>query len=206
MGWLVPRTARGGPGESAFTFSCRCSSESRPGYYHLQDTSSSYGSVGCLHPQRHRLEGFQDKVFHQHIEDKEHFTESIQESLPTNEHLHRKFPGKSASCPRCGNVPVDRDHVIKCQHSAAWQESTLAVLEKKCVDLCSRPGLLDILLTTLSRWMKDLPPLEAKHYPAVYHGVIRTQTMIGWRHVFSDVCPKSGPSYRMIFSVTVKLH
>lgn len=127
----------------------------------------------------------QDEVFHRHIEDKQLFTDFIQESLPTNEHVHRKIPTESAFCPRCGSVPEDRDHVIKCHHSAEWQESTLIALEKKCVDLRSRPGLLDILLTGLSRWMKDLPPVEASHYPAVYNGVIRTQTMIGWRHLFS---------------------
>ncbi|KAI2497207.1 hypothetical protein MHU86_17301 [Fragilaria crotonensis] len=127
----------------------------------------------------------QDEVFHQRIEDKQLFTDFIQESLPTNEHVHRKFPTESALCPRCGNIPEDRDHVIKCQHSAEWQESTLIALEKKCVDLCSRPGLLDSLLTGLSRWMKDLPPVEASRYPAVYNGVISTQTMIGWRHLFS---------------------
>ena len=44
---------------------------------------------------------------------------------------------------------------------------------------------MDVLVSGLSRWMKGLSPVDSTHYPAVYHGVIHTQTMIGWRHLFS---------------------
>jgi hypothetical protein len=33
--------------------------------------------------------------------------------------------------------------------------------------------------------MKGMSAVDSTHYPAAYHGVIHTQTMVGWRHLFS---------------------
>jgi hypothetical protein len=91
-----------------------------------------------------------------------------------------------AKCPSCPHPTEDRDHVLRCPHSArcAWRQNFLISLRKKCDKLNTRPYLQEILITALEAWF-DHEPANFTRFPPLYFTLIHQQTQIGWRQLFN---------------------
>ena len=104
---------------------------------------------------------------------------------PTGHIANRNDPNQPHECPACSAPFEDNDHVITCPHPtrSQWRDSTTQKIQHyHCED--SDPHLLDILRDGLSRYHRNLPPINSELYPLPYQTLIRQQNKIGWDHLY----------------------
>jgi hypothetical protein len=114
-----------------------------------------------------------------------HITKLVHDILPTNAHIHRGYP-QMQCCIMCGGVTIeDRDHILRCPHSARaqWRADTIKILEIKCIALNTERGLARILVQGLCNWLNQQEPPNPAEYPQKYNKLIYQQNAMGWRQL-----------------------
>jgi hypothetical protein len=104
---------------------------------------------------------------------------------PTGHIAHRNDPNQPHECPACSTPYEDNDHVITCPHPtrSIWRDSiTKKILQYRPKE--SNPYLLDILRDGISRYHRNLPPINPAQYPLPYRTLIERQNSIGWDHLY----------------------
>lgn len=103
---------------------------------------------------------------------------------PTGHVAHKDNPSLPHNCPACQLPYEDNPHVLKCPaHSRAQWRSHLLAQPRKWDNSRSDPILIDILHDGIRSYFLSTPLLPDR-YPAEYHGVIRTQNILGWNQLF----------------------
>ena len=117
-----------------------------------------------------------------------HFVVKISHDLlPTRSRTKKYDPDSPSHCIYCSAVVEDRDHLLRCTHTACatWRSELLRNIRKRSDVIKTDPVLLDVLMTGLHAWLhNNAPPLSAA-YPAAYRRLVREQTTIGWRQLFN---------------------
>ena len=102
-----------------------------------------------------------------------HFTKLVHDILPTNKTVHRHNLA-AQQCPTCTSCPQeDRDHI------------TITVLETRCKQLHTDPGLAQVLVQGTSQWLNGQETISPGDFPSRYHRLILQQNDIGWRQLFN---------------------
>ena len=115
-----------------------------------------------------------------------HITKLVHDILPTNEAVSRYDKLRQPKCPSCPQNPEDRDHILRCSHPerAKWRRQFLQSTRKQCETLRTDPNLQNILIDGLEQWFRE-SHIDPSKYPPQFQLLIRQQTAIGWRQIFS---------------------
>ena len=116
-----------------------------------------------------------------------HYTKLVHNILPTNKVVHRHNPA-AQKCPTCANCPhEDRYHIMRCgaQSRDNWRAETITVLEHRCKQLNTVPGLALVLVTGISQWLNGQDTMSPKDFPPKYNQLVLQQNDIGWRQFFN---------------------
>ena len=118
-----------------------------------------------------------------------HITKLSHDLLPTNKTLYRHKPTEQ-KCPMCNHccAQEDRDHVMRCENDqrAAWRAETITVLDERCQQLSTEPGLARILVHGVSQWLNGQETFsDVSNIPTKYHRLISYQNNLGWRQLFN---------------------
>jgi hypothetical protein len=110
----------------------------------------------------------------------------IHEIAPSGIIAHRNNHHYSLKCPSCEIHDETNNHLLQCPANsrATWRTTVLRKLRTTTTDQYNDPTLADILRDGITRWLRQLPPIEAHQYPNEYHSLIRSQDDIGWSHLF----------------------
>jgi hypothetical protein len=112
-------------------------------------------------------------------------TKMCHEILSTANITHRYDPKSSPLCSYCKTGEEDRDHVLRCSHSAKtiWRKHAILAQQKRCKEMHTREMLITILTDGIQAWFNDTP-MQPENYPPTFHKLIKDQTAIGWRQLF----------------------
>jgi hypothetical protein len=116
-----------------------------------------------------------------------HFTKLVHDILPTNKIVHRHNLA-AQKCPTCTGCPQeDRDHILRCQTPSrdSWRAETTTLLETRCKQLHTDPGLAQVLVQGIAQWLKGTDKLSPDDFPPKYRRLIMHQNGIGWRQLFN---------------------
>jgi hypothetical protein len=110
----------------------------------------------------------------------------LHEIAPTGDIAHRNNHHHPHSCPACDSAYETNDHVLRCpaRSRSTWRTKVLTQFTPTTTTSSHDPILLDILRDGTTRWLQQLPMIEPADYPASYHALIRSQSSIGWSHLF----------------------
>jgi hypothetical protein len=110
----------------------------------------------------------------------------LHEIAPTGDIAHRNNHHHPHSCPACDSDYETNDHVLRCpaRSRSTWRTKVLAQFTPTTTTSSHDPILLDILRDGTTRWLQQLPTIDPTDYPASYHALIRSQSSIGWSHLF----------------------
>ena len=104
---------------------------------------------------------------------------------PTGHIAHRNNNHAPHECPACLEPYEDNTHLLQCSDPSRdeWRRKTIKrtyEYQQQWTD----PYLLDLLKDGLTRLHRQLPGLEARHYPRKYHALIAGQHQIGWDQLY----------------------
>ena len=67
----------------------------------------------------------------------------------------------------------------------SWRAETITVLETRCKQLRTDPGLARVLVQGTSQWLNGQETISPGDFPSRYHRLISQQNGIGWRQLFN---------------------
>jgi hypothetical protein len=68
---------------------------------------------------------------------------------------------------------------------ANWRAETIVLLETRCKQLQTDPGLAKVLVQGISQWLHGTDQMNYLTFQPKYRGVITQQNDIGWRQLFN---------------------
>jgi hypothetical protein len=119
-----------------------------------------------------------------------HFVKYVHDILPTNSHQNKMDKGKR-TCPCCECTHEDREHILRCPAADRnqWRGKLMKALSNTCDTNHTYGPLKALLLDAVRMWLYPDDYLHAapqcEQYAVELHCLIRTQTKIGWRHLFN---------------------
>ena len=164
---------------------------------HLKRRVHSSIAVPRLHAYLKKRFEWSDNVFanidwglYQHIikKYKEQWTTLVKHLhaiSPTGHIAHRNNHLLPHACPSCSHPFETNQHIMICEHPsrAQWRQQTISKIIQYSEGVAD-PYLVDILRDGLSRFHRQLEPINPAHYPTQYTLLITSQNAIGWEHIY----------------------
>ena len=87
------------------------------------------------------------------------------------------------TCPTCSHDIKDGDHFLQCTEHPHWKSDMFCALQNYFNQTLTRLFLGDLLITSLSKWLRN-EPSTFSDFPPIYNSLIFHQTRIGWKQLF----------------------
>ena len=107
----------------------------------------------------------------------------IHEWLPLGRLTSKYKKHHLPTCPTCSHEIEDREHFLHCTDHPQWKSDMFCAFQNYFNKIPTRPFLGDLLITGLSKWLRDEPSIFSD-FPPFYNSLIFHQTRIGWKQLF----------------------
>ena len=87
------------------------------------------------------------------------------------------------TCPTCSHEIEDGDYFLRCTECPEWKSDMFCALQNYFSNIPTRPFLGDLLITDLSKWLRNELAIVSD-FPPIYNSLIFHQTRIGWKQLF----------------------
>jgi hypothetical protein len=116
-----------------------------------------------------------------------HMVKFAHDILPTTS-MRNKYDEGNRKCPLCSDPNEHCDHILCCKHQTreTWRRTYLREISTYCQHANTCPQILQLLITVFGQWFNgdNSPQILLRQYPPELHHLIRSQQIIGWRHLF----------------------
>ena len=112
-------------------------------------------------------------------------TKCCNDLLPTGTVLHRHKQQSHDKCPHCGQSET-HEHLFLCSKNPArfcGRQKYLKQVRTRLPRLGVPGSIVNVFSSCVAEWF-DTSKVDIQKYDSRYHSAIRSQSDIGWRHIF----------------------
>ena len=120
---------------------------------------------------------------HRFYHKKQFIVKFVHEWLPLGRLTSKYKKHHLPTCPTCSHEIDDGEHFLCCTDHPQWKSDMFCALQNYFNKIPTRPFLGDLLITSLSKWLRNEPAIFSDS-PPIYNSLIFHQTRIGWKQLF----------------------